>query len=105
MFRVLGYVISDSGKYSGFGYPDIRIPVEITAYEPFPLAVLKGIVFRSVSDCSEATVYILCQSNWHVYISTNFQNVSKPSTLHSYLQNKVLGRISRKVLARSQAQT
>ena len=28
--RVLGYVISDSGKYSGFGYPDIRIPVEIT---------------------------------------------------------------------------
>ena len=24
--------------------------------EPFPLAVLKGIVFRSVSDCSEATV-------------------------------------------------
>ena len=25
-----GYVISDSGKYSGFGYPDIRIPVEIT---------------------------------------------------------------------------
>ena len=32
--------------------------------------------------------YILCQSNWHVYISTNFQNVNKPSTLHSYLQNK-----------------
>ena len=29
--RVLGYVISDSGKYSGFGYPDIRIPVEITS--------------------------------------------------------------------------
>ena len=25
--RVLGYVISDSGKYSGFGYPDIRIPL------------------------------------------------------------------------------
>ena len=24
--------------------------------------------------------YILCQSNWHVYISTNFQNVNKPST-------------------------
>ena len=23
-------MISDSGKYSGFGYPDIRIPVEIT---------------------------------------------------------------------------
>ena len=34
--------------------------------------------------------YILCQSNWHVYISTNFQNVNKPSTLHSYLQNKFL---------------
>ena len=31
IFRVLGYVISDSGKYSGFGYPDIRIPVEITS--------------------------------------------------------------------------
>ena len=30
IFRVLRYVISDSGKYSGFGYPDIRIPVEIT---------------------------------------------------------------------------
>ena len=29
--RVLGYVISDSGKYSGFGYPDIRIPIEITS--------------------------------------------------------------------------
>ena len=28
--RVLGYVISDSGRYSKFGYPDIRIPVEIT---------------------------------------------------------------------------
>ena len=28
--RVLGFVISDSGKYSGFGYPDIQIPVEIT---------------------------------------------------------------------------
>ena len=28
--RVLGYVISDSGKYSGYRYPDIRIPVEIT---------------------------------------------------------------------------
>ena len=28
--RVLGYLISYSGKYSGFGYPDIRIPVEIT---------------------------------------------------------------------------
>ena len=27
---VLKYVISDSGKYSGFGYPDIQIPVEIT---------------------------------------------------------------------------
>ena len=27
--------------------------------EPFPLAVLKGIVFRYVSDCSEATVLIL----------------------------------------------
>ena len=24
-------MISDSGKYSGFGYPDIRIPVEITS--------------------------------------------------------------------------
>ena len=34
--------------------------------------------------------YILCQSNWHINISTNFQNVSKPSTLHSYLQNKFL---------------
>ena len=22
--------MSDSGKYSGFGYPDIRVPVEIT---------------------------------------------------------------------------
>ena len=29
--RVLGYVISDSGKYSGIGYPDIRVPVEITS--------------------------------------------------------------------------
>ena len=28
--RVLGYVISDSGKYLGFGYPDIRIPIENT---------------------------------------------------------------------------
>ena len=26
-----GYEISDSGKYSGFGYPDIRVPVEITS--------------------------------------------------------------------------
>ena len=26
------------------------------------------------------------QSNWHVYISTYFQNVNKPSTLHSSLQ-------------------
>ena len=34
--------------------------------------------------------YILCQSNWHVYISTNFENVNKPSTYHSYLQNKFL---------------
>ena len=34
--------------------------------------------------------HILCQSNWHVYISTNFQNVNKPSTLHSYLQRKFL---------------
>ena len=34
--------------------------------------------------------YILCQSNWHVYISTNFQNVNKPSTLHGYLQKKFL---------------
>ena len=25
-------MISDSGKYSGFGYPDIQIPVEITTY-------------------------------------------------------------------------
>ena len=24
-------MISDSGKYSGFGYPDIWIPVEITS--------------------------------------------------------------------------
>ena len=30
--------------------------------------------------------YISYQSNWHVYISTNFQNVNKPSTLHGYLQ-------------------
>ena len=29
-FGYSGYVISDSGKYSGFGYPDIRIPVENT---------------------------------------------------------------------------
>ena len=29
--QVPGYVISDSGKYSGFRYPDIRIPVEITS--------------------------------------------------------------------------
>ena len=28
-------MISDSGKYSGFGYPDIRIPVEITNLIPF----------------------------------------------------------------------
>ena len=34
--------------------------------------------------------YILCQSNWYVYISTNFQNVNKPLTLHSYLQKKFL---------------
>ena len=34
--------------------------------------------------------YILCQSNWHVYILTNFQNVNKPSTLHSYLQKQFL---------------
>ena len=33
LMRVLGYVISDSGRYSKFGYPDIRIPVEITSYE------------------------------------------------------------------------
>ena len=33
MFQVLVYVISDSGKYSGFGYPNIRIPVEITSYK------------------------------------------------------------------------
>ena len=26
-------MISDSGKYSGFGYPDIRIPVEITTFD------------------------------------------------------------------------
>ena len=26
-------MISDSGKYSGFGYPDIRIPVEITSWQ------------------------------------------------------------------------
>ena len=25
----------------------------------------------------------ICQSNWHVYISTYFQNVNKPLTLHS----------------------
>ena len=31
LIRVLGYVISDSGKYSGFRYPDIRVPVEITS--------------------------------------------------------------------------
>ena len=30
LIRVFGYVISDSGKYSGFGYPDIQVPVEIT---------------------------------------------------------------------------
>ena len=24
--------MSDSGKYSGFGYPDIRVPVEITNF-------------------------------------------------------------------------
>ena len=42
--------------------------------------------------------YILCQSNWHVYISTNFQNVNKPSTLHSYLQNKFLASKSSLIL-------
>ena len=30
--------------------------------------------------------YISCQSNWHVYISTYFQNVNKSLTLHSSLQ-------------------
>ena len=27
--------MSDSGKYSGFGYPDIRVPVEITTYDTY----------------------------------------------------------------------
>ena len=30
--QLLGYLISDSGKDSGIGNPDIRIPVEITSY-------------------------------------------------------------------------
>ena len=30
--RVIGYVILDSGKYSGFSYPDIRIPIEINSF-------------------------------------------------------------------------
>ena len=34
--------------------------------------------------------YILCQSKWHVYISTNFQNVNKPSTLNSYSTKEIL---------------
>ena len=33
LIRVLRYVILDSGEYSWFGYPDIRIPVEITSFE------------------------------------------------------------------------
>ena len=35
LIRVLGYVISDLSKYSGFGYPDIWIPVEITSWKYF----------------------------------------------------------------------
>ena len=30
-----GYEMSDLGKYSGFGYPDIRVPVEITSINSF----------------------------------------------------------------------
>ena len=34
-------------------------------YKSFPLAVLKVIVFRSVSDCSEATVKVITWSLLH----------------------------------------
>ena len=49
--RVLGYVISDSGRYSKFGYLDIRIPVEITTLKarhiPGCLNVMADLLSRS----------------------------------------------------------
>ena len=35
--------------------------------KPFPLAVLKVIVFRSVSDCSEATVLSPCSGDGPIH--------------------------------------
>ena len=51
--RVLRYVISDSGRYSKFGYPDIRIPVEITGKYPL-IYCLFCAVFISVYIQTEA---------------------------------------------------
>ena len=41
-WRVFGYVISDSGRYSVIGYPDIQIPVEITSVNSYWEINLKG---------------------------------------------------------------
>ena len=42
--------------------------------------------------------YLVSLRSVYVYISTNFQNVNKPSTLHSYLQNKFLASKSSLIL-------
>ena len=46
--------------------------------------------------------YILCQSNWHIYISTNFQNVNKPSTLQIVIYKEIPGPVFTKGLRLSQ---
>ena len=39
-------MISDSGKYSGFGYPDILIPVEITNLKHMLLIMMTDIYIQ-----------------------------------------------------------
>ena len=46
-------MISDSGKYSGFGYPDIRIPVEITNFLVTFNGSITQAMARTMQDLSD----------------------------------------------------
>ena len=56
--------MSDSGKYSGFGYPDIRVPVEITSRR---LNLFIGDMYDTytcpLQPCTHLTLKLLIQSH------------------------------------------
>ena len=66
--------MSDSGKYSGFGYPDIRVPVEITNFDSIHFELFVKVCIIISTNLLRIVSYLLTSiMGTHVIVSACIQ--------------------------------